>query len=128
MVALNVGKGAAIQTPYSPVPCGKRLTIPFEMPWDIVDVYTIDFTQAIDQKTIDSIQSFFVDNRSNLNELEILVVGTSQRLVLPGQSQAYLPVISRTQPKFEFRSTQLADQRTTILANNFPTPTHVWLF
>ena len=125
MTALTVPQGA-IKTPYSPLPCGNRLTIPFLMNWTATDEFTIDFSAAINLKTIDSIQSFFVDNFNNSNDLQILVGGTNQLLVVPAASQAYLPVIAREYPVFTFTSAQLANQLTRILANNFPTPTHVW--
>ena len=84
-----------------------------------------DFQPPLVQKQIDNIQAVFVDNSANAQPLTIDIGSTFQRLIVPANSQAYLPVFTdRRGFVVTFTSTGGVDVKTFWL--NVPMPAFVW--
>jgi hypothetical protein len=71
-----------------------RLTVPFNIDFTAISSYTVDLT-AIQQmqQRISFVQSVFVDNSQSTVDLVLTLSTTQQRIIVPANSQAYLPML-----------------------------------
>lgn len=86
--------------------------------------YVVDAQQALVQKKIDRIQSVFIDNADNPETVTLLCNITNMRVVIPPNSQAWMPILVTENPVFTFRSTGNID--VPFFFCNVPMPAHVW--
>lgn len=119
--------GASLKVPYSPLPCGDSKSIRFDMDFAATDSFEIDFTLSIQQKQIDSLQSVFIDNTQNASDFSVVTGALGQRLTVPAGGMAYLPIIAPNPAKLTCTASAGGSNLTTMIVNNFPTPTIVWI-
>lgn len=58
-----------------------------------VDEYIVDLTEAMAKKVIRSVQSLYIDNFDNPNDLTITTEASNQRIIFPANAQGYIPVL-----------------------------------
>lgn len=86
--------------------------------------YGVDLGQLIRQGLMTCVQTLFVDNSAGSDSVTIQVEGTSQKLVIPPQSQAVVPAFAQKDARFTITSSGSTDVGINFL--NVPLPTAVW--
>lgn len=61
-----------------------------------------DLSPVHNRGDMTSVQSIYVDNSQNTSILTITANGTNQRIVVPPQSQGYIPILVIDPPTFNF--------------------------
>jgi hypothetical protein len=105
---------------------GKRgqLSIPVVLDFVTSQSWTIDLTSSELQDAFDRIETIYVDNSANLQQLFIICGATGQVLVVPPNSCAYLPMLQPNPSQFDVTSTGALV--VTIQLLNFSMEPFVW--
>lgn len=99
------------------------------MDFSTVGAYVVDLTsltQGQPAPAMSYVQTVFIDNSNNANGLKIVTDTLQQPVIIPAQSQAYLPVLQPNNPKLYVSTNAAADLTVTIYALNFPVSPAVW--
>lgn len=103
----------------------KRGSITVPIDFSIGLTYQLDLTAIQDQLAwIKSVQTLFIDNSQNANQITIRMSGTLQRIIIPGYAQAYVPVLQINPPVLTFTSASAV--QITIQILDFFLPPFVW--
>ena len=86
---------------------------------------TLDLTQAVLQKTIDQIQSVFVDNSLNGSSVSIQCRASNHKVVIPKNSQAWMPILVVQGSEF-FDIASSGGVVVPLFFCNVPMPAAVW--
>lgn len=125
----NTSHIAVIPTLNNNFPCEGPKDVPIPFNFDPTTgqgaTQQVNLQQLQQNNNISEVQSFFVDNSQNANQLTINVVGTNQRIILPPQSQAYLPVLMG-QIQFTVSTTPATGLIVPIHCLNIPVVSCVW--
>jgi hypothetical protein len=125
----NTSQIAVIPTLNNNFPCEGPKDVPIPFNFDPVTgqgaTQQVNLQQLQQNNSISEVQSFFVDNSQNANQLTISVVGTNQKIILPPNSQAYLPVLMG-QIQFTVSTTLANNLIITIHCLNIPVVSCVW--
>lgn len=125
----NTSQIAVIPTLNNNFPCEGPKDVPISFNFDPASgqgaTQQVNLQQLQQNQNISEVQSFFVDNSQNANQLTINVVGTNQRIILPPQSQGYLPVLMG-QIQFTVSTTPATGLIVTIHCLNIPVCAAVW--
>lgn len=106
-------------------PCEGRSSFRFKLDFSVGLVQQIDLTQFIQQGTIKSVQSIYVNNKSGANDLIFDFSGTQQSITVQAGRQAYISVLQPNAPVFTISCTNSA-QIAFIQVLNFFMPTYMW--
>lgn len=85
---------------------------------------TLDTTSLVQYGVIDFFQSIYVDNFNNGSAIEIDCNITGQRVIVPANSQAWLPLLAPNPAVFTFQSTGAVD--VTVFLCNMAMPAIVY--
>jgi hypothetical protein len=86
--------------------------------------YLLDFTQAYEQTVMTVVQTLWVDNSNNSDEVKFSVAGSNQCIICPAYSQGSFPVISAIRAKITAVTSTTALVK--IVALNVPLPSATW--
>ena len=64
----------------------------------------IDMQPEISGGFVDFVSGVFVDNRQNLNPLEITVAGIGQKVAIPAGKQSYMPLLCTDSAQLTFNT------------------------
>lgn len=117
--------GAPLPVPVGGEACEGRKAFRFRLDFSLGLQYSIDLTQWIQQGTVKSVQSMYVDNSGGANALTFAFGGTLQQIIVPAGAQAYLPVLEVNPPVFTVSCTN-ALQVSNIQILNFFVPPFMW--
>jgi hypothetical protein len=95
-------------------------TYPFNLDFTATTVQELDFTPEINNGTIGFISGFWCDNSANPVALTVEVQGTGQRVKIPANKQAYMPILSTNDPKLLMTTDSGPDIIIPFYACNFP--------
>lgn len=87
--------------------------------------FTVNLLKTLDAGIVKAVRSMFVDNSRNSNSITIVIDATGQTIVVPGESQAYLPAMFGTQPDLEVLNNSNTD-KLYIQLLNFMVQPFVW--
>jgi hypothetical protein len=87
------------------IPQGGPKCIPYNLNFNGVSQATIDPSQALNMGMIEFIQTLFIDNFDNPNELTVTIQPTGQRLKIGAGKQGYFSVLAPNNPTFAFATT-----------------------
>lgn len=96
LVAGNNEVPTVINTPVIPKEGPRDLPLLFD--FSVTSSYLLDLQQQIQNNQFSRAQTIFVDNSANSSPVSITWTGTGQILQIPGNSQAYLPVLTTQRP------------------------------
>lgn len=91
---LSPNKDAGIAVGNATIPGEGPKAIPFQLDFSANPQYVLDLLALFQNKSLTSVQTLWVDNTLNAQELTITVEGTSQVLTIPPGDQGYYPVLS----------------------------------
>lgn len=90
------------------------------------DEYLLDYSNQQAQGKFTTLQAVYVDNANNGSPLIITVQGsTGQRLIIPANAQAYLPILAQNPFRLTFQSAGNVTVPVELL--NFPVAPCVWV-
>lgn len=99
--------------------------LPVNLDFSTLPLYTLDYSNAQNLGKFSMLQSLYVDNSDNGSAVEITVMGgTGQRIIVPGNSQAYLPVLVANPINLQFVSQ--GNVLVPVFLLNFPVAPAVW--
>lgn len=85
------------------IPRGGPKTVPVTMDFTGTDgIFEIDGTVLVQNSKIEYLQTMYVDNNDNANDLTIEMSITNQRIVVPAGSQGYYSMLQPNPPKIIF--------------------------
>lgn len=105
-------------------PCNGAKVIPFIMDFNAASVYDFDFTQQQQGGQIDYIQTAFIDNTLNAQNLIVTVGASQQRIQVPKNSAGYFTLLAPNPLKCSFTTTGLVLVYVGFI--NFYIPPTVW--
>lgn len=119
-----------IQGPPQHVPlggeaCEGRSAFRFKLDFSLGLTFQIDLTQFLQQGTIKSVQSLYIDNFGGTDDLTFVFDGTEQEIIIPANAQAYMPVLQANSPKFTVTCAN-ASQIAFLQVLNFFVPPYMW--
>ena len=120
---------ATVNTTFQPVANAKvpkegPKAIPLVLDFTATQSYQVDLTQQQQAAKISFIQGAFIDNSANPQPLVIATGNSQQNLVIPGYSQAYVPLLLPNPPTFVASTT--GGVVVSIIALNIPMDIAVW--
>lgn len=88
------------------VPCkmGRR-AIHVLIDFSLGSTYELDLSQIQSLGAMDCVQTMYVDNADNANELTLTMGLTLQRIIIPANSQAYIPILQPNPPVLKIATT-----------------------
>jgi hypothetical protein len=101
-------------------------TYPFKLDFRVVNQQDIDLSPEIVAGHIDFISGVFVDNRLNVNSLEITTAGNGQSIGIPAGKQAYMPLLVTDSAQLSFVTITVNNLVVPIQIVNFPVHPIVW--
>lgn len=105
-------------------PCSGAKCIPYNADFSANAQYDFDFSQQIQGGQIDNIQTAFVDNTLNPQNLVLTINGTSQRIQIAKNTAGYYSLLTPSLPKVSATTTGLVLVYFAFL--NFYIPPTVW--
>lgn len=98
--------------------------LPFNLQFNTYTSYSLDLRGLQQLGFVENLQAIYVDNSGNLSPLVILVSTTNQQLIVPPQSQAFLPLFVSNNLVVSFSS--VGGVVVPIFPINFPVAPAVW--
>lgn len=86
------------------IPKSGPKTVPCRLDFTGVTEHLVDLSQLVETYRIEYIQTLYVDNKDNNNELDILTDLTGQRITIPANSQGYFALLQPNPPKITFQT------------------------
>lgn len=105
-------------------PCEGTKAYPFNLDFTANSAYLVDLTQQYQQKQFTTLQTVWIDNKDNDNDLEIICGTTSQRIIAPGGTQGFYAMLQPSPPKFTVQTSGSLIVNIALL--NFYIPPVVW--
>lgn len=101
-------------------------TVPFVVPFFSggLTEYTIDLTLTQQLGYITSVQTCYIDNTDNAEQLIVEVPSVGQRFIMPAGFQGYFPVLAPIEPVFKFSTDGNIDVFVQLI--NVPMPAQIW--
>lgn len=107
------------------VPTSGALTIPIALDFSINSSWLVDLSASQSTSRTENVQSAYIDNSSNPNNLFIQVVGTNQQIAVPRNSQTWQPLLVGQNPKFIFTTPSTGANQgpfVNVFLSNIPIP------
>lgn len=99
---------------------------PLTLDFRLTNTQTLDFVAIIMQKQITFLQGVFVDNSLNMNPLFIETDQVGQRVQIPAQSQAYMPLMITDSAVIDFTTVQAGNLLVPVIMTNCPVMPYIW--
>jgi hypothetical protein len=109
------------------VPADGPKTIPLVFDFSTNAEQTFDCVEIIEQGKISYVQTMYVDNRDNPNELTITIDLVRQRISIPAHSQGYYSILAPTPPRFTVKTGAVGAYTVGIHLLNVPIQPIVWV-
>lgn len=106
-------------------PCEGRKAIHVLVDFSLGSQFNLDLSQIQSQGAFASAQTLYIDNADNAGELTVTMGLTLQRVVVPANSQMYIPILQANPPVLQI----VADGGTPVInfhILNFFVPPYVW--
>lgn len=102
--------------------CEGRKSITTIIDFSIASTFTLDLSAVVSQQGyIKSVQTLYIDNSANPSPVTIIMGVTLQKIIWPGNTQGYMPVLAHNPPVLQF-SCPTANQVTLQILNFFLPP------
>lgn len=111
---------------YAPKTGSRSIHIPLDFSLAADSILNIDPTNIIDFDSLEFVQSIFVNNRLNPNDLLLVFEISQQRIAIPAQSQAYLTVLAPDSAAFTATTDAMFNQACSVTLLNFPVANVIW--
>lgn len=82
-----------------------RRAIHVEIDFSLGTKYALDLSQIQSLGAMDCLQTMYVDNADNAAELTLTMGLTLQRIIIPANAQAYIPILQPNPPVLEMSTT-----------------------
>lgn len=120
----QVSPNGSLATRNGEIPCEGQKTIPFVFDFAANTDYTVDCEQLQQTRTFTSVQSAYIDNSLNGSTVVLIVENSGQRIVIPPNACAYVPLLAPTPARILFQSAGLFVVKAQLM--NFYIPPAVW--
>ncbi len=100
--------------------------VPVELDFSADALIDIDGYQIVASGKLSYIQSVYIDNADNANDLTLTAGLTNQRIIAPAGSQGYYPIFLGVPPHCKAETVAVADLKIKIYFANVPLMAGVW--
>lgn len=88
--------------------------------------WSLDLTNLVNQAKMSYVQTVFVDNSQNPAQLRIVNAQSNQRIIVPANCQAYVPILQPNPPQLTISSVVAVGLTVPLYFLNFPVAPCVW--
>jgi hypothetical protein len=106
------------------VPCNGPKSCPVPLDFSVTTSWQLDLTNLNLQGYMEAVQTMFIDNSLNAQSLSILCSVTNQNIIIPPQSQGYVPTLQPNPSVLTLTTTGAV--LVTVQLLNFYIPPAVW--
>lgn len=99
---------------------------PLQLDFRTVNEQVADFTMAIQQQHISFVQSIFIDNSLNMNQLRVITDQLYQNIIVQPETQGYFAVLVSDSAKLTFQTVVAGNLVVPIFVLNVPVTPYVW--
>lgn len=125
MTTIGQNIGPPVQVFTGDEACEGRVDFRYKLDFSTGLEYDFDFAQWVQQGTIKSVQSFYINNFGNAFPLTIRMGSSTQVITIPPGAQAYMPVLQPNSPSWSVSCTNAASVAYLHVLNFF-VPPYMW--